>query len=201
MSHTQDINFEDLTLLLKASNKQQVVELCQKAFENCGKEDIPNHEVSSVAEMLSLENTQSAKNLLSSLGKFIKVVLFHGHSTIESISSLFPSEFHKNLRELLSKIIAENFSAWRATTVSNSVSLPKLVDFDWRVDLKMASGKVARMNAPTCILHLKIDDPSLPVHDKERLQTYNVELSKESLDTMLNGLGRIRDQLSAVAKK
>lgn len=28
-----------------------------------------------------------------------------------------------------------------------------------------------------------------------------VELSRESLDTMLDGLGRIRDQLSAVAGK
>lgn len=28
-----------------------------------------------------------------------------------------------------------------------------------------------------------------------------VELSKETLDTMLDGLGRIRDQLSAVAGK
>lgn len=28
-----------------------------------------------------------------------------------------------------------------------------------------------------------------------------VELSKETLDTMLEGLGRIRDQLSAVANK
>ncbi|KAJ8787796.1 hypothetical protein J1605_005698 [Eschrichtius robustus] len=33
------------------------------------------------------------------------------------------------------------------------------------------------------------------------MSAVTVELSKETLDTMLDGLGRIRDQLSAVASK
>ena len=33
------------------------------------------------------------------------------------------------------------------------------------------------------------------------VSTVNVELSKETLDTMLDGLGKIRDQLSSVANK
>ena len=32
-------------------------------------------------------------------------------------------------------------------------------------------------------------------------QTVNVELSKETLDTMLDGLSKIRDQLSSVANR
>ena len=32
------------------------------------------------------------------------------------------------------------------------------------------------------------------------LRSVNVEFSRETLDTMLDGLGRIRDQLSSVAK-
>lgn len=44
-------------------------------------------------------------------------------------------------------------------------------------------------------------NPGVPEDHEDRYQTLNVELSKEKLDTMLHGLGRIRDQLSAVAKK
>ena len=32
------------------------------------------------------------------------------------------------------------------------------------------------------------------------IQSVNVEFSKETLETMLDGLGKIRDQLSSVAK-
>lgn len=44
------------------------------------------------------------------------------------------------------------------------------------------------------------EDPSL-CGDKPSVSAVTVELSKETLDTMLDGLGRIRDQLSAVANK
>lgn len=37
-----------------------------------------------------------------------------------------------------------------------TVSLPKLVDFDWRVDVKTSSDAVARMSVPTCILNLQV---------------------------------------------
>ena len=37
--------------------------------------------------------------------------------------------------------------------------------------------------------------------DRPSVSAVTVELSKETLDTMLDGLGRIRDQLSAVASK
>lgn len=38
-----------------------------------------------------------------------------------------------------------------------TVTVPRLMEFDWRVDLKMASGKIARMSEPTCILNLKVN--------------------------------------------
>ena len=36
--------------------------------------------------------------------------------------------------------------------------------------------------------------------DLPNLESINVEFNKEKLDTMLDGLGKIRDQLSSVAK-
>lgn len=44
------------------------------------------------------------------------------------------------------------------------------------------------------------EDPSL-CGDRPSVSAVTMELSKETLDTMLDGLGRIRDQLSAVANK
>lgn len=37
-----------------------------------------------------------------------------------------------------------------------SVSLPRLVDMDCRVDIKTSSDSISRMAVPTCLLQLKV---------------------------------------------
>lgn len=37
------------------------------------------------------------------------------------------------------------------------VSLPRLVDMDWRVDIKTSSDNIVRMAVPTCLLQLKVN--------------------------------------------
>ena len=39
---------------------------------------------------------------------------------------------------------------------SHPVSLPRLLDFDWRVDVKIASDSVEGMAAPTCLVQMKV---------------------------------------------
>lgn len=49
---------------------------------------------------------------------------------------------------------------------SFSVSLPHLVDFDWRVDVKTSSDSAARMAQPTCIVQMKVR--SSIAHDRSK---------------------------------
>ncbi|CAH1787713.1 unnamed protein product [Owenia fusiformis] len=113
---------------------------------------------------------QEAKQLISSLQGLVKNALFHGSTEPAVIVKLFP------------------------------MSLPRLTDFDWRVDIKTASDSMARMNVPTCILQLKVQEAKTNIAERPNENNVNVELSKETLETMLDGLGKIRDQLSSVAK-
>lgn len=126
------------------------------------------------------------------------------------------------------RVRAADMNAPRNSAVSLpvAVSLPRLVDLEWRVDVKTASDSVSRMAVPTCILHMKVwlrvfslsrggktkpwsvfrvqiqDDGSVKSDSSSTSESsVTVELSKETLDTMLDGLGRIREQLSAVAGK
>uniref|UniRef100_A0A5G2R7L1 COMM domain containing 9 n=1 Tax=Sus scrofa TaxID=9823 RepID=A0A5G2R7L1_PIG len=143
---------------------------------------------------------QSLLKLLQALHRLTRVAVFRDLSS-EAILALFPENFHQNLKNLLTKIILEHVSTWRAEAQANQISLPRLVDLDWRVDIKTSSDSISRLAVPTCLLQMKIqEDPSL-CGDKPSVSAVTVELSKETLDTMLDGLGRIRDQLSAVANK
>uniref|UniRef100_A0A4W3HQW5 COMM domain containing 9 n=1 Tax=Callorhinchus milii TaxID=7868 RepID=A0A4W3HQW5_CALMI len=140
----------------------------------------------------------SISQVIQSLHKLTRAVVCQGPA---SPQDLLPQNFHQNLRNLLSKIILENIAAWRSEVLASQISLPHLVAMDWRVDIKASSDTVSRMAVPTCLLQMKIQDDAGPHRDGPAISTVSVELSKETLDTMLDGLGRIRDQLSAVASK
>lgn len=34
--------------------------------------------------------------------------------------------------------------------------MPRLIDFDWRVDIKTSSDNLSRMSVPTCILQMQV---------------------------------------------
>lgn len=48
-------------------------------------------------------------------------------------------------------------AAWALSwPVAFTVSLPRLVDLDWRVDIKTSSDSISRMAVPTCLLRMKV---------------------------------------------
>ncbi|XP_045681328.1 COMM domain-containing protein 9 isoform X2 [Phyllostomus hastatus] len=143
----------------------------------------------------------SLLQLLQALHRLTRLAVFRDLGSAEAVLALFPENFHQNLKNLLTRIILEHISTWRTEAQASLISLPRLVDLDWRVDIKTASDSISRMAVPTCLLQMKVqEDPSL-CGDKPFVSAVTVELSKETLDTMLDGLGRIRDQLSAMANK
>ncbi|KAJ0029016.1 hypothetical protein NQD34_004013 [Periophthalmus magnuspinnatus] len=127
------------------------------------------------AAKFNISPSQAAQ-LVESLHTLSRHVVFHNLTSPEQILALFPESFHSSLKNLITKILLEN-----------------------RVDLVTSSESVSRMAVPTCLLQLKMEDTRCR-HD-EAVSTVTMELSRESLDTMLDGLGRIRDQLSVVAGK
>ncbi|XP_067902921.1 COMM domain-containing protein 9 [Heterodontus francisci] len=189
---------EAFKLLLKAPSKDVVRQLCQECFSFSATNSVSL--VDSTVKSLSV-TPEEAKQLICSLHSFTRQVAFQGLTSAEEILPLFPDNFHQNLKNLLTKIILENIAAWRNEALANQISLPHLIDMDWRVDIKTSSDNINRMAVPTCLLQMKIQDDISVCRDGPIISTVSLELSKEKLDTMLDGLGRIRDQLSAVASK
>lgn len=76
---------------------------------------------------------------------------------------------------------------WKAEALKSTVSVPKLVGVDWRVDVKTASSHAASLGMPAVVMQLKVED-----------RVVAFEMDKETLQAMLTGLGKIRDQLNKV---
>ncbi|XP_072278237.1 COMM domain-containing protein 9 [Pyxicephalus adspersus] len=198
MAGMEESEFSALQLLLKAPSKDVVQKLCRDSFPRSSIGSA--HLIDSLSSNLSI-TTEEAAQVIRALHTLTQHVVYKGLTTAEQILAVFPGDFHQNLKNLLTKIILDNVSAWRSEAQNSSISLPRLVDLDWRVDIKTSSDSVARMAVPTCLLQMKIqEDPDL-CGLSPATSTLTMELSKDTLDTMLDGLGRIRDQLSAVASK
>ncbi|XP_076862999.1 COMM domain-containing protein 9 [Brachyhypopomus gauderio] len=195
MASIEEKHFSSLELLLKAPSKDAVRQLCTDSVRSGAHQS--RALVDRAARVLSVSSDEAAQ-VLTALHLLSHHVVFHNLTTPEQILSIFPETFHPNLKNLITKILLEQSVTWRNEALANQISLPQLVDMEWRVDIKTASDSVSRMAVPTCILNMKIHD-SPRVNGSPCESSVTVELSRETLDTMLDGLGRIRDQLSAVA--
>ncbi|XP_062245184.1 COMM domain-containing protein 9 [Platichthys flesus] len=184
----------NLQLLLKAPSKDAVRDVCVQSHRDPGR-----RLAETTATTLNIPTAQAAQ-LVRSLHTLSHHVLFYNLSSPEQILALFPESFHPSLKNLITKILLENSPAWRTEAAGEQISLPQLKDLDWRVHMVTGSDSLSRMSVPTCLVQLKVEDPC-PSAGSESVSTVTVELSRESLDTILDGLGRIRDQLSVVAAK
>uniref|UniRef100_A0A0B7ANP7 COMM domain-containing protein n=1 Tax=Arion vulgaris TaxID=1028688 RepID=A0A0B7ANP7_9EUPU len=195
-------DYSRLEVLLKLSSKQQMIDLCQQAFlyRKRGPAHLPDVTVQATSQILALTAIET-RQVIHILSDLLCTAVFQGSKDAQAIFSLFPNGFHKNLRDLLTKIIIDNMTTWSSEAIHTQVSLPKMLDFDWRVDIKTSSDSIARMAVPTCILDLEIQKNPTHVNKSHEIENVNVELSKETLDTMLDGLGKIRDQLASVANR
>uniref|UniRef100_A0A8C5RL81 COMM domain containing 9 n=1 Tax=Laticauda laticaudata TaxID=8630 RepID=A0A8C5RL81_LATLA len=190
--------FASLQFLLKAPSKNVVRQLCQECFSSSG--IISEKFTESTCSNLSVTPNE-ANQLIQSLHSLTRHIVYHGLTSQEEILSLFPEGFHQNLKNLVTKIILENVAAWRNEAQASQISLPRLVDMDWRVDIKTSSDNISKMAIPTCLLQLKIQEDAGLCGNDFATSALIVELNKQTLDTMLDGLGRIRDQLSTIANK
>uniref|UniRef100_A0A3Q2CUQ6 COMM domain containing 9 n=1 Tax=Cyprinodon variegatus TaxID=28743 RepID=A0A3Q2CUQ6_CYPVA len=176
-------------ILTPAPSKDAVRDVCVQSHRGVSRMLTEN-----TAATFSIPAGQAAQ-LNQSLHTLSHHILFYNLTSPEQILAVFPESFHSSLKNLITKILLEN-----RKSILNRIAMMDLKELDWRVDLVTGSDSVSRMAVPTCLVQLKMEDPC-PTAGGDSVSTVTVELGRESLDTILDGLGRIRDQLSVVAGK
>eukprot|EP00128_Syssomonas_multiformis_P006745 Colp12_sorted_trinity150504_noHs@19412 len=197
---SQSVTFAPFEHLLKAPSKDFVVGLFQQAFRYKECLSIPAQAISETAQALQISESQT-RELFDTITWTIDECVFEDLEP-QQILGLFPADFHESLKKLIAVVLVNNVSTWKTALGKTSLSLPRLVNFDWRVDVKAASNVSTRMSVPTAILQLQVEDSALGESDLEMVGVKSVsfELNRETLDTMLDGLGKIQDQLASIAK-
>ena len=68
----------------------------------------------------------------------------------------FLSSVSASVKETVSKILTHYLPQWREASLQSQVSLPRLQNIDWRIDIKSASNEMSRMSVPTVIVQLGV---------------------------------------------
>src|SRR4051794_24533232 len=84
----------------------------------------------------------------------MKIAVYENTASLEAV---FPASFHKDLKNLILQILNARLAQWREDAIKNQCGLPKLLDFDWRIDIKRASHSILEMRpTPTLLVQLKV---------------------------------------------
>eukprot|EP00035_Acanthoeca_spectabilis_P022158 m.442309 g.442309 ORF g.442309 m.442309 type:complete len:194 (-) comp18785_c0_seq1:217-798(-) len=182
--------------LMKSPSQDFVTELFQTAF-TCGKNPVPLTVQEKCAEMMELPRPEVGE-LFEEIQKLIQTVLFESVSTKEGLVGLIPEGTPEKLTKLVVGVVSQNLQKWREQSAGNELSLPALKEFDWRIDIKTASDKVSRMSAPTALVQMKVEEVATRADELAPLRVVDFEVSKDTLGVMLDGMGKILEQLNSV---
>ncbi len=119
--------------------------------------------------------------------------------TSDAVKELCKPSLDPRIKSLVAKIIVRQASTWRAKIANQRISWPRLLDMEWRVDMKTASQAVSRMSVPTVVLGLTVEEQPDRATVMPKSNTINFELSREELQTMLAGMKKIAEQLGKIS--
>ena len=106
----------------------------------------------------------------------------------ETVVERFPPKFNKKLKVVLFKMMREVSEQAKQYYRDEFTSLPKLKDFDWRLDVKISSKESDRLKQPTLYVKMNLD----------RQQEVLFQVSKGQLKELLSNFEKINQQLTGL---
>ena len=67
--------------------------------------------------------------LFAAVDHVIRRVLYQCLTDAEGVATVFPADFHADLKKLITKIVLAHYDAWHESASANQVSAPRLLDF------------------------------------------------------------------------
>eukprot|EP00941_MAST-03F_sp_MAST-3F-sp1_P004695 g4695.t1 len=118
----------------------------------------------------------------------------------EDYLALFDKNTNKKVMMLCARILRKKLPLWLQATTKGRVSIQKMVDFDWRVDLISSSEYIAHTLVPTGIFRVSVENQATREGEIPAVQSVPFEADRAAVDTVVEGLRTIRDQLKGIGQ-
>ncbi|KAL9644163.1 hypothetical protein ABK040_005627 [Willaertia magna] len=204
-NNTNTRSLESVNLLAKAPSRGFVEQVFLRVYQQRF-DGFNNEFIELVAEQLQANDQLIIiEELLNTILYIIQYCVYYNFHEANQIleSELFKSSSNNDenfikLKQLMASTVEKYIDLWREQGINTQISLPKLIDMKWRVDISTASHVITKMSAPSVVVQLNVQHPSGTKQLMGPTQQVNFEMNRETLSTMLKGFGKIRDQLASI---
>lgn len=183
-------------MLLGAKGKADVSFVLGASFRH--RHDIAKAPVEATADRLGCD-ARSAARCLVACKAFVSAAVAAADSSAPALLALLPPDCHERLARLIATAAAASLPAWRAATIRQAPSLPRLQRIAWSVAMAAGSDAAHRSGVPAVQLHCDVTAQPTTAGVMAPTTPLSIELGKETLGVLMEGFGRIRDQLDALA--
>lgn len=188
-----------LDVLLVATDKEFVHTLFNQVFaaSNSSTGELPKSRLRDISGVLDIDE-EKASELVEAISGLINEVLFDDIPSPQ-ILEILPASMNANLKKLIATVIHKSRDDWSMMQIGNEASIPKVRAVDWRVDLQSASDSALKMARPSVLVSIECQGQQTRVQETPKPNVTCFEMNKDTLATMLDGLGKIQEQLASVA--
>ena len=128
----------------------------------------------------------------------MKEYIASGMADEGAFAARFPDSFPKKMKVFLFKMMREVAAEAKLYYQDEFSSLPKMRDFDWRLDIKISSKDQDRIKQP--VLYVKMDlEKDQSSLEQTQDQQVLFQVSKGQLKEMLSNFETINQQLTSLA--
>jgi|TARA_B110000091_G_C13667004_1_gene412105 hypothetical protein len=186
-----------LSLIGQAKSKDAVGELFEHAMRH--RHNLIMAPTEPIEDNFNVKSSEAAQ-LIHDVHQLIRDTMSSGlEITGDGVKSLCDESIDPKIVKLVAKIIVKQAPRWKAIMSQQRIAWPRLLNMEWRVDMKTASQAVSRMSVPTVVLGLTVEEQPKDANKMPQAQTVNFELSREALQTMLTGMKQIATQLDQLS--
>ena len=223
MSSNFTFDFSSLSLLTRAPSSSTLNAYLSRVYINLPsatlRADFPPPSVTTISDVFTPQLTPDESASLYKATSILLDHLLYNHVPSDEASATFTSMIatvesnSKNLDarvlQLLTKTLPNLLNLWHESCISNKVSPPKLTSIDWRVDIPRSSNSTTSLGSSSSLILSLGVTPNGDCDAGWVSKNSNgngggekkvlIEMDRAGVDTFLEGLGKIRDQLNKVS--
>ena len=151
-------------------------------------DDLPEC-LKSLPSVMKITN-EKAVVLILSMHALMKEYISVGKEDEAAFAARFPETFPKKVKVFLFKMMREVAEEAKAYYQDEFSSLPKMRDFDWRLDIKISSKDQDRIKQPVLYVKMDLEKDKSTLDDAQKQQVL-FQVSKGQLKEILNNFETI----------
>ncbi len=113
---------------------------------------------------------EKAVVLILSMHALMKEYISNGMTDEQSFAAKFPDTFPKKVKVFLFKMMREVAEESKSYYKDEFSSLPKMRDFDWRMDVKISSKDSDRLKQPVLYVKMDLEKDTSALSDVQKQQ-------------------------------